>query len=263
MSEISRSKQKWISYKTISSFEVTRILRIWIQTLLPSAVTMTLYFVIFGSLIGSRIGEMGGFDYMAFIVPGLIMMAVITNSYSNVATSFFNVKFQKSIQEILVSPTPNWVIIAGYVTGGVFRGLFVGLIVTIISLFFTHLAVHNFLVIISSVLLTSILFSLAGLLNAVLAEGSSFDKIQIVPIFVLTPLTYLGGVFYSIKLLPEFWQSVSLANPILYMVNIFRYGFLGVSDIPLWSAYLIIFAFIFAFYFIILYFLNKGKGMRE
>lgn len=236
-------------------------MRIWPQTLLPSVITLSLYFVIFGSLIGSRVGEMGGFDYMAFIVPGLIMMAVITNSYMNVSSSFFGSKFQKSIEELLVSPTPNHVIILGYVFGGMFRGLFVGLLVTIVSLFFSDLKIYNVFILIGSVVLTSMLFSVAGLLNAIFAR--KFDDVTIVPTFVLTPLVYLGGVFYSIELLSSFWQSISLINPILYMVNTFRYGFLGVSDININFAFAIIVIFIIVFYSMAYYFLKKGYGMRN
>ncbi|MGB0734155.1 MAG: ABC transporter permease, partial [Pontibacterium sp.] len=217
------------AFMTIVIKEVRRFTRIWAQTLLPPAITMTLYFIIFGNLIGERIGDMGGFGYMEFIVPGLIMMSVITNSYGNVVSSFYSTKFQRNIEELLVSPIPAWVILCGYVTGGVARGLGVGIIVTALSLFFTDLQLHHFGATVVIVLLTSVLFSLGGFINAVFAN--SFDDISIIPTFVLTPLTYLGGVFYSISLLPEFWQGVSMLNPILYMVNTFRYGILGVSDV--------------------------------
>ena len=222
---------------------------------------MVLYFIIFGNLIGSRIGQMGGFDYMQFIVPGLIMMSVITNSYGNVVSSFYSTKYQGSIEEMLVSPMPNWVILAGYVTGGVARGLAVGAIVTTLSLFFTHLEIHNLGIITLVVLMTSILFSLGGFINAVFAN--SFDDIAIVPTFILTPLTYLGGVFYSIDLLPDFWAGVSQLNPILYMVNAFRYGILGVSDIPVGYALLVISVFIFALFSYCMHLLNTGKGIRK
>ena len=222
---------------------------------------MVLYFIIFGNLIGSRIGQMGGFDYMQFIVPGLIMMSVITNSYGNVVSSFYSTKYQGSIEEMLVSPMPNWVILAGYVTGGVARGLAVGAIVTTLSLFFTHLDIHNVGIITLVVLMTSILFSLGGFINAVFAN--SFDDIAIVPTFILTPLTYLGGVFYSIDLLPDFWAGVSQLNPILYMVNAFRYGILGVSDIPVGYALLVISVFIFALFSYCMHLLNTGKGIRK
>jgi ABC-2 type transport system permease protein len=222
---------------------------------------MALYFVIFGNLIGSRIGEMDGYDYMDFIVPGLIMMSVITNSYSNVVSSFFSLKFQKNIEEILVSPVPNWVVLLGYVTGGVVRGLAVGFIVTLLSLGFTDLQIHNVAITASVVMLTAVVFALGGFINAVFAR--SFDDISIVPTFVLTPLTYLGGVFYSISLLPEFWQGVSQINPILYMVNAFRYGILGVSDISIMNAFLMVAVSIAILFSVSLYLLNSGKGIRN
>ena len=253
-------QKQCVALETIVVKEVRRFSRIWIQTLLPPAITVALYFVIFGSLVGSRIGEMGGFDYMQFIVPGLIMMSVITNSYSNVVSSFFSTKFQRSIEELLVSPTPNHIILIGYVLGGVARGLAVGLIVTVLSLFYSELSVHNWAVMISIVLLTAIVFSLAGFINAVFAN--SFDDISIVPTFILTPLTYLGGIFYSLKMLPEFWYYVSLANPIVYMVNGFRYGVLGVTDVSLWVTYGMISLFIVVFYSWALYLLNRGAGIR-
>jgi ABC-2 type transport system permease protein len=240
--------------------EIRRFTRIWVQTLLPPAIMMALYFVIFGNLIGSRIGEMGGFDYMEYIVPGLIMMSVITNSYANVVSSFFGMKFQGSIEEILVSPVPNWVVLTGYVMGGVGRGLAVGFIVTLLSLGFTNLHIEHVGVTISVILLTAILFSLGGFINAIYA--TKFDDISIVPTFILTPLTYLGGVFYSISLLPEFWQTVSKFNPILYMVNTFRYGILGVSDINIAFAYSMIIGFIVVLFSFSLYLLNKGQGIR-
>ncbi|WP_417567767.1 ABC transporter permease [Marinobacter sp.] len=249
------------AFSTIVVREVRRFTRIWPQTLLPPAVTMTLYFIIFGNLIGSRIGQMGGFDYMSFIVPGLIMMAVITSSYANVVSSFFSMKFQRSIEELLVSPVPNWIILAGYVTGGMARGLGIGLIVTLLSLAFTQLSIHNLPMMILTVFLTSALFALGGFINAMLA--TKFDDISIVPTFILTPLTYLGGVFYSIDLLPGFWQGVSLVNPILYMVNGFRYGILGVSDVnPFISLGMILF-FITVLAVIALKMLERGKGIRH
>ncbi|MBV1790003.1 ABC transporter permease [Marinobacterium sp. D7] len=249
------------AFWTIVVKEVRRFTRIWAQTLLPPAITMTLYFIIFGNLIGSRIGEMGGFNYMEYIVPGLIMMSVITNSYGNVVSSFFGTKFQHNIEELLVAPVPNWVILAGYVIGGMARGLAVGLIVTVLSLFFTNLQIHHLGVTISIVLLTSIVFALGGFINAVFAN--TFDDISIIPTFVLTPLTYLGGVFYSIQLLPEFWQGVSQLNPILYMVNTFRYGILGVSDINVGFAFTMILVFIAVLAGFSLHLLNIGKGIRS
>lgn len=250
-----------IAFLTIIRREIRRFMRIWPQTLLPPAITMTLYFAIFGQLIGERIGEMGGYSYMQFIVPGLIMMSVITNSYSNVSSSFFSAKFQHSVQELLVSPTPNWVILMGYVLGGVARGLCVGVTVTILSLFFSHLAMENVFITLLVVILTSILFSLGGFVNAIFAR--SFDDVSIVPTFILTPLTYLGGVFYSMDLLPGFWQQVSLLNPVLYMVNAFRYGILGVSDIPVYWALLMIVVTIGILFSYAMYLLNRGQGIRN
>ncbi|PXX91661.1 ABC transporter permease [Marinobacter vulgaris] len=249
------------AYKTIVTREIRRFTRIWPQTLLPPAVTMTLYFIIFGNLIGSRIGVMDGFDYMSFIVPGLIMMAVITSSYSNVVSSFFSMKFQRSIEELLVSPVPNWIILAGYVTGGMSRGLGIGLIVTLLSLGFTDLSIHHLPMVILTVFLTSALFSLGGFINAMLA--TKFDDISIVPTFILTPLTYLGGVFYSIDMLPGFWQGVSMINPILYMVNAFRYGILGVSDVNPYIALAMIVVFITILSAVSLRMLARGKGIRH
>lgn len=254
-------QQQWIALSTIVRKEIVRFTRIWVQTLLPPVITMSLYFVIFGTLIGSRIGQMDGFSYMEFVVPGLIMMSIITNSYSNVVSSFFGVKFQKSIEEVLVSPTPNYIILFGYVLGGVARGLLVGFIVTLVSLLFTDLSIHNFPVTIAIVFLTSVVFALAGFFNAVFAK--TFDDISIVPTFVLTPLTYLGGVFYSISLLPEFWQGVSKLNPILYMVNAFRYGILGISDINIASAFMGVILFIVLFTVICLYLLTHGTRLRS
>ncbi|TKB45362.1 ABC transporter permease [Thalassotalea mangrovi] len=250
-----------IALSSILHKEIHRFMRIWVQTLVPPAITISLYFVIFGSLIGKRIGEMGGFDYMSFIVPGLIMMSVITNSYSNVASSFFSAKWQRNVEEMLVAPVPNWVIVAGYVGGGMARGILVGLIVTIIALFFVDIQIHNIWVIIATVMLTSAVFALGGLINAVFA--GSFDDISIIPTFVLTPLTYLGGVFYSISLLPDFWQGVSKINPIVYMVNAFRYGFLGISDVSLGVAFGVIGVFIITLYAIAMYLISKGIGLRS
>lgn len=251
----------WIGLKTLVRKEIVRIIRIWIQTIVPPAITMTLYFIIFGNLIGRRIGSMGGFDYMQYIAPGLIMMSVITNSYGNVVSSFFGAKFARHIEEMLVSPMSNATVIMGHVAGGVFRGLLVGVFVTIVALFFTKLEVQHPLITLSIVILSSTVFALAGFINAVFAR--KFDDISIVPTFVLTPLTYLGGVFYSISLLPEFWQKVSLANPIIYMVNAFRYGILGVSDINITYAYLIVGLFVIGLFSVSLALLNRGVGIRE
>jgi ABC-2 type transport system permease protein len=250
-----------VAIKTLIRKEVIRVMRIWVQTIVPPAITMTLYFIIFGNLIGRRIGQMDGFDYMQYIAPGLIMMSVITNSYGNVVSSFFGAKFGRHLEEMLVSPMSNSAIIIGHVAGGVIRGLSVGAMVTIIALFFTSLDVAHPFVTISIVLLSSIVFALMGFINAVFAK--KFDDISIVPTFVLTPLTYLGGVFYSISLLPEFWQKVSMANPILYMVNAFRYGILGVSDISISVAYVMLAGFIIILFSACLYLLNRGIGIRE
>lgn len=256
-----RIRANTIALKTIVIKEILRFMRIWLQTILPPAITMTLYFIIFGNLIGSQIGSMDGFSYMQYIAPGLIMMAIITNSYSNVVSSFFSSKFQRHIEEMLVSPLPNSIILLGFVAGGVARGLMVGVVVTIISLFFTELQIHNIFIMIAVVILTAVLFSLGGFVNGIYAK--SFDDISIVPTFVLTPLTYLGGIFYSINMLSEFWQDVSLLNPILYMVNAFRYGILGVSDINIYIAFAIIALFIIALYTFSLYLLAKGVGIRQ
>jgi len=254
-------KEQYVGFETILIKEVLRFSRIWVQTIIPPVITISLYFVIFGNLIGSQIGDMDGFLYMDYIVPGLIMMAVITNSYANVVSSFYGCKFHHHIEEMLVSPLPNSLIIAGFVTGGIARGLAVGLAVTLVSMLFTDLSLHNPLVVITTVLLTSTVFALAGLINGIF--GKSFDDISIVPTFVLTPLTYLGGVFYTISMLPDFWQGVSKLNPILYMVNAFRYGFLGVSDISLTASYTIIVAFIVTLYSGALYLMNTGYGIRR
>lgn len=253
--------QQFTAFSTIVIKETTRFSRIWAQTLVPPIITTSLYFVIFGNLIGSRIGTMDGFLYMEFIVPGLILMAVITSSYANVVSSFFSARFQRNVEEIMVSPTPNVLILLGFMSGGIARGLTVGTIVTLVASLFSDFEIHNIWVAVSIIILTAILFSLAGFINAVFAKN--FDDISIIPTFVLTPLTYLGGIFYSIKLLPEFWQSVSLANPILYMINAFRYGFLGISDINLSVSYGIIILFIVVLFVICLRMLSKGHNIRS
>ncbi len=251
----------WIGLKTLVRKEIVRVIRIWLQTVIPPAITMTLYFIIFGNLIGRRIGTMDGYDYMQYIAPGLIMMSVITNSYGNVVSSFFGAKFGRHIEEMLVSPMSNATIVVGHVAGGVIRGLLVGVLVTIVALFFTKLDVAHPFITISIVILSSTVFALAGFINAVFAR--KFDDISIVPAFVLTPLTYLGGVFYSISLLPEFWQKVSLANPIIYMVNAFRFGILGTSDINIGYAYLIVGLFVVGLFTASMLLLNRGIGIRE
>ncbi|GAB2944589.1 ABC transporter permease [Hafnia psychrotolerans] len=255
------SQLYWVALKSIWLKEINRFGRIWIQTLVPPVITMALYFIIFGNLIGAQIGSMQGFTYMQFIVPGLIMMAVITNSYANVAASFFSAKFQRNIEELLVAPVPTHVVIAGFVGGGVARGICVGILVTAISLFFVPLVIHSWWVIALTLLLTAILFSLGGLLNAVFA--TTFDDISLIPTFVLTPLTYLGGVFYSLSLLPPIWQAVSKLNPIVYMISGFRYGFLGISDVPLVFTMAVLVAFIAVFYLLAWYLIERGRGLRS
>jgi ABC-2 type transport system permease protein len=258
---MSWSERYWTAFSTILVKEILRFSRIWVQTVLPSTITTALYFVIFGRLIGERIGPMGGFDYLDFIVPGLVLMAVITNAYSNVVSSFYSSKFSRYIEELLVAPVPNWVILAGYVAGGVARGLVVGVAVTVVAILFTDIEVHSYWITALVFTLTAVLFALGGFINAVYAN--SFDDISIIPTFVLTPLTYLGGVFYSIELLPAFWQGVSLANPVLYMVNAFRYGLLGVSDIPLGTAFAIILVFIVGLVAFSLRLLSRGVGIKS
>jgi ABC-2 type transport system permease protein len=251
----------WVALKTIVRREVHRILRIWGQTLVPPAITMTLYFVIFGKMIGSRIGQMDGLPYIDFIVPGLIMMSVIQNSYGNIVSSFFGSKFQRFVEEMLVAPTPNWVILTGYVLGAVTRGLMVGAIVLIVAMCFTSLKLQHPLITLVTLLLTSVVFAFAGFINAMYAK--KFDDIAIVPTFVLTPLTYLGGVFYSVSLLPPFWQGVSHFNPILYMVNAFRYGLLGVSDVGIGTAMGLMLVFALVLGAFSMHLLQRGTGLRS
>ena len=257
----SLTRIQWIGFETIIIREFSPIIRIWGQTLVPPAVTATLYFIIFGSLIGKRVGQVGGYDYMQFIAPGLIMMTVITNSYGNVVSSFFGAKFGKHLEELLVSPLPNWLILLGYVVGGMLRGLLVGLVVTVVALFFTRLAVQHVMAVLSAVLLTSLVFSLGGFLNALFAKN--FDQISWFPTFVLAPLTYLGGVFYSITMLPSWAQVVSHVNPILYMVSAFRYGFLGSTDVDLRLAYGIMVGSAAVMFTLAVVLLNRGAGIRE
>lgn len=254
-------REQYIAFLTILIKEIRRFSRIWIQTILPAMITTALYFVIFGNLIGKQIGDMDGFRYIDYIIPGLILMSIITNSYANVVSSFFSAKFQKNIEEMLVSPVPNYIILLGFVAGGVARGMSCGIAVTIVAMFFSNVGVANILVVLTIAILTAILFALGGFINAVFAR--SFDDISIIPTFVLTPLTYLGGIFYTISVLPEFWQKVSLVNPILYMVNAFRYGILGASDISIVTSYIIILIFIVALFAFSLYLLEKGHGIRK
>ena len=251
----------WTAFKTLLIKEILRFARIWVQTILPPAITMALYFIIFGKLIGSQIGDIEGFRYIDFIVPGLILMSVISNSYANTVSSFYFSRWNKHIDELLIAPIPNWLILAGYVAGGVARGVIVGIVVTIVASFFSDLSIHSYGITFLVFVLTSVLFSLAGFINGVFAN--SFDDISIIPTFVLTPLTYLGGVFYSMSLLPEFWQTISMANPVLYMVNAFRYGLLGVSDIKLDSGLAIIlwFTLVLAIYAHSL--MKRGVGIKS
>lgn len=253
--------EKYNALKTIIIKEYLRFIRIWVQTVLPPAITTALYFVIFGSLIGSQIGDIDGYKYMDYIVPGLILMAVITNSYGNVVSSFYSAKFQKSIEELLVSPIPNYLILAGFVAGGVARGMIVGVVVTIVAMYFSDINIYSYGVSLLVFFLTATLFSIAGLINAIFAN--SFDDISIIPTFILTPLTYLGGIFYSIDMLPEFWQNISLANPILYMINSFRYGMIGTTDTDLSTAIVIIVVFNAVLFSYAMYLLNRGVGIRQ
>ncbi|MFT5219897.1 MAG: ABC-2 type transport system permease protein [Planctomycetota bacterium] len=251
----------WIAYLTIARREILRFTRIWVQTIIPPVVMVALYFVIFGNLIGGQIGEMDGMSYIDFIMPGLVMMSIITNSYTNVVSSFYGAKYSHHIEEMQIAPVPNLVIILGFVTGGVARGLCVGLAVTLVSMLFTDFSIYNPFVVLVVAFLTSCLFALAGLVNGIYAN--SFDDVTIIPTFVLTPLTYLGGIFYSIKLLPEFWQTMSLGNPILYMVNSFRYGFRGISDIDLSLALAVIVIFIALLFTFCMVLLQRGTGIRQ
>ncbi len=252
---------RWIAFSTLVRKEIRRFSRLWVQTLVPPVITITLYFVIFGNLIGRRIGEMNGYSYMDFIVPGLILMAVINNAYANVVSSFFSQKFQRNIEELLVSPVPNYVILIGFVVGGSARGLAVGLIASVVAMFFSGFYMHNVYIATVVVLLSSVVFSLGGLINAIYAN--KFDDVTIVPTFILTPLIYLGGVFYSIDLLPDFWKAVSHINPIFYMVDAFRFGILGISDVNIVYALLILLAFAVGLFSYALILLNRGTGLRS
>ncbi len=255
------AREQFIAFKTLLFKEVRRFMRIWVQTVLPAAITTSLYFVIFGKMIGSQLANINGYSYMEYIVPGIILMAIINNSYANVVSSFYSAKFQHHVEEMLVSPMPNYLILLGFVCGGVLRGLIVGLVVTLVSLIFTAPATFNIAISLAVAVLTAMLFSLAGFLNAVFAN--SFDDISIIPTFVLTPLTYLGGIFYSIDMLPDFWQQVSHLNPIMYMINAMRYGMLGVADIDVSYALFIIVLFVCSLFAFSLYVLNKGIGIRS
>ncbi|MEI4220128.1 MAG: ABC transporter permease [Candidatus Dasytiphilus stammeri] len=251
----------WIALKTILNKEINRFLRLWIQTLMPPVITMTLYFIIFGNLLGTRLSKIHTFNYLQFIVPGLILMAVITNSYSNVASSFFSARFQRNIEELLVAPVPTHIIILGYVGGGIARGVFVGLLVTMVSIFLVSIPIHSWIMIIFTLLLTVVIFSLAGLLNALFA--TNFDDISLIPTFILTPLTYLGGVFYSINQLPPFWQKMSKFNPIVYMISGFRYGFLGITEVPLILTMLVLLILVVILYLVVWILIHRGFGLRN
>ena len=250
-----------IALQTIVIKEILRFSRIWIQTILPSAITVSLYFLIMGTFIGSQISAIDGYSYIEFIAPGLIMMGIISNSYANTVSSFYSSKFQRHIEEMLVSPMPNHIIILGFMLGGIARGLAVGAVVTCVSLIFTDLQIHNLAIVICTVILTAALFSIAGMINGIYAN--SFDDISIIPTFVLTPLTYLGGIFFSIEMLPSFWQKVSLGNPILYMINSFRLGILGISDVGFLASISVIVGFLLLLFTFCLYLLNKGVGIRS
>jgi len=254
-------QKQFTAYLTMLRNDFVRIIRIWSQTLLPPVVTTSLYFIVFGTFIGSQLAPIHGLQYIQFIVPGLIMMSVITSSYMNTVSTFYFAKWTHTLDEILVSPMPNWLVVAGFVSGGVMRGLLVGVLVAVVGLFFTHLTIFNLAALILALVLTSILFSLAGLINGALAK--SFDGISIVPTFVLTPLTYLGGIFYSIQQFPPFWQKVSLFNPILYMVNAFRWGFFGISDINIGTCFAVLLGFIALFIGVVLFFFRRGIGVKN
>lgn len=253
-------KKNFIAFHTILEKEVVRFIRIWSQTLLPPAITMTLYFIIFGKLIGSQISSINGYSYMQYIVPGLVMMAIMTNAYSNTSSSFFGAKFSKSIEEMLVSSMPNYIILLGYMLGGALRGLLVGVVVIFVSLFFTHLQIHNIWIVLSIAFLSSMLFSLGGFINAIFAR--KFDDIAFVPTFILTPLTYLGGVFYSINQLPPFWKKMSMLNPIFNIVNTFKYGMLGTSDINIYAGFSLVCILFVALFIWCMFLLQRGTGLR-
>lgn len=256
--------EQWVSFSTIVRRDVVRIFRIWVQTLLPSVVTSVLYFLVFGHVLGSKIGDMQGFGYMTFIVPGLVMLAIVTTSYSNTSFTFFTSKFfARSIEEILVSPTPPWLLVAGFVSGGVVRGVVIGALVLLVSVLFTglSLSIHSVLIILSFAVLTALLFSLAGLVNGIYAK--SIDGINIVPTFVLTPLVYLGGIFYSVRALPDWWQSITYANPLFYLINGFRYGFLGITDVPLGLSVGVLFGIVMALIALNWYLIRTGLGLKQ
>lgn len=250
----------WIAYRTIVVKEVLRFSRIWVQTIFPPIITTSLYFLIFGGLMGARIGQMQGVDYLQFIIPSVILMTVIQNAYSNTVSSFFLAKFNHSIEELLVSPVPYWVILLGYISGGVLRGLIVGISVFITVYLFVDFEIYSIAITLTVFVLTAILFALAGFINAIFAK--SFDDISIVPTFVLLPMIYLGGMFYSINILPEFWQDVSKFNPIYYMVDGFRLGFLGSSNSDFLTSISIVLLMIGLLAVVAFYLLKKGVNIK-
>ncbi len=250
----------WIGYLTILRKETVRVFRIWPQTFLPSVVTQSLYFIIFGGLIGSRLGSIGGTSYIAFLVPGLVMMSAITNAFTNTAGSFFGAKFQRNIEELLVSPMKPWVILAGYVSGGIVRGVLVGCAVFLVSAFFTSIQVTHLFVLLFFLIITCLIFSLLGFLNGMFAR--KFDDVSIVPTFLLTPLTYLGGVFYSLEFLPPFWRTVSYGNPIVYMIDGFRFGFSGSFSTPVSMSALILVVVAAGLILFSLRLMKKGVGLK-
>jgi ABC-2 type transport system permease protein len=257
-------QELWTSFYTIVRKDVVRMFRIWIQTFLPPVMTSVLYFLVFGTVLGSRIGDMQGVDYMTFVVPGLVMLAIVTSSYSNTSFTFFTSKFfARSIDEILVSPTPPWLLIAGFVGGGVVRGVIVGSLVMIVSVLFTglHVATYSVFLIFIFALLTAIVFSLAGLVNGIYAK--TMDGINIVPTFVLTPMVYLGGVFYSVHTLPDWWQTMTYANPLFYLINGFRYGFLGITDVSLYVSVGMLLSLVVALVAINSYLIRTGLGLKQ
>ncbi|HEX3838239.1 MAG TPA: ABC transporter permease [Steroidobacteraceae bacterium] len=258
---VNLGKVYWCGFKTIIIREYGRIIRIWGQTLVPPAVQATLYFTIFGSLIGRRVGQLGGYDYVQFVAPGLIIMSVIQTSYGNVVSSFFGAKFGKHIEELLVSPLPNWLIVAGYTAGGLLRGVLVGGVVTVVSLLFARLPLLHPFIVMGAAVITSLVFSLGGFINALLAKN--FDQVNWIPSFVLMPLTYFGGVFYSMHMLPRWAQTLSYANPIMHMVNAFRYGFLGVSDVDIPAAFAITIGLTAALFMAAVLMMNAGRGIRD
>ena len=250
-----------VALATILRKEVTRFSRIWLQTVVPSVISTSMYFIIFGTLIGQRIGTIEGQPYVSYITPGLILMAIINNSYANVSSSFFSSKFQRNIEEVMVAPVRPITILLGYVIGGVIRGMGIGLVVALVAYCFTPIAVQDWGLTMLVCFLTAVLFSLGGMINGILARD--FDDISIIPTFVLLPLIYLGGVFYSISMLPEFWRGVSQLNPILYIINAFRMGILGVSDVDVYLALAMLVTLILAFSALAQWMLARGVRIRS